>query len=58
MPKKKEDKALVHKDLEGFDIRIDEFGNIKSSLSIDHIKDFLDKNMEDKKLESLKEEEE
>ena len=58
MPKKKEEKAMVHKDLEGFDIKIDAFGNIQSNFPIDRIKDFLDKNLEDKKLSNLKKEEE
>ena len=58
MPKKKEEKAMVHKDLEGFDIKIDAFGNIQANFPIDRIKDFLDKNLEDKKLPRSNQEEE
>lgn len=52
-PKKiKEDEAgpKVNKELEGFDIRIDSFGEIKSTFDIDKINEFLNKNVEDKKL--------
>lgn len=45
-----EEKAKVNKDLEGFDIRIDSFGEIQSSLPIDKINEFLNKNVDDKKL--------
>ena len=39
MPKKKPKKGKpeVHDDLKGFDIKIDEFGEIKSNLNIDKI---------------------
>lgn len=50
MSKKKKQKPRVHKDLEGFDIKIDKFGEIKGNLDIDKINKFLDKNVEDKKL--------
>lgn len=43
-------KPKVNPDLEGFDITIDSFGEIKASFDIDKINDFLDKNVEDKKL--------
>lgn len=43
-------KAKVNKDLEGFDIKIDTFGEIQSSLPIDKINEFLNKNVDDKKL--------
>lgn len=46
----KEEKAKVNKDLDGFDIRIDSFGEIQSSLPIDKINEFLNKNVDDKKL--------
>lgn len=45
-----EEKAKVNKDLEGFDIKIDSFGEIQSSLPIDKINEFLNKNVDDKKL--------
>ncbi len=46
----KANKAKVHKDLKGFDIKIDKFGEIKSNLDIDTINAFLNKNVNDKKL--------
>jgi hypothetical protein len=51
---KKEDKGKkktkVHKDLEGFEIKVNQQGEIKSNYSIDQINEFLNKNVEDKKL--------
>lgn len=46
----KEEKPKVNKDLEGFDIKIDTFGELKSNLPIDEINKFLNKNVDDKKL--------
>jgi len=40
----------VNPDLEGFDIKIDTFGRIKSNYNIEKINKFLDKNVKDKKL--------
>ena len=52
MPKKEEDKkAKVHEKLGGFEIKVDEFGEIRSSFDIDKINSFLNENVEDKKLE-------
>jgi len=48
----------MHKDLEGFEIHINEFGEIKSSFSIDRLNDFLNENVDDKKLRDKEEEEE
>lgn len=47
---KKEEKAKVHKDLEGLDLSINSFGEIKSNMPIDKLNKFLNKNVEDKKL--------
>jgi hypothetical protein len=47
--KKQPEKPRVHKDLEGFDISVDAFGEIKSNLPIDKINKFLNRNVEDKK---------
>lgn len=47
-------KPTVNKELEGFDIRIDSFGEIKSTFEIDKINEFLNKNVEDKKLAERK----
>jgi hypothetical protein len=43
-------KPKVHKELHGFDVSIDSFGEIKSNMDIEKINDFLDKNVDDKKL--------
>jgi hypothetical protein len=43
-------KPRVHKDLQGFDIAIDSFGEIKSNMNIEKINEFLNKNVDDKKL--------
>jgi hypothetical protein len=40
----------VHKDLEGFDIEINSFGEIKTSFDIDKLNEFLNKHNDDKKL--------
>ncbi len=48
--KKKQESPKVNPDLEGFDIKIDTFGEIKSNYNIEKINKFLDKNVEDKKL--------
>jgi hypothetical protein len=47
---KTEKKAKVHKELEGFEIKINPLGEITSSYSIDQLNEFLDKNVYDKKL--------
>ncbi len=55
--KKKEGKPEVHENLEGFDIRINEFGEIISTLKTEEINEFLNENVDDKKLRERKEEE-
>ena len=40
----------VHQKLKGFELKIDKLGNIKSSLNIDEINQFLNENVKDKKL--------
>ncbi len=54
MSTQKKESPKVHKDLEGFDIKIDKFGEIKGNLNIDKINAFLDKNLTDKKLKKDK----
>lgn len=49
-PKKNKPKPRVHKDLQGFDISIDSFGEIKSNMNIEKINAFLNENVDDKKL--------
>jgi hypothetical protein len=46
----KRDKPKVNNELDGFDIRIDSFGEIKSTLDIDKINKFLNRHVDDKKL--------
>ncbi|SOE20864.1 hypothetical protein SAMN06298216_1344 [Spirosomataceae bacterium TFI 002] len=50
---KKEEKPRVHKDLEGFDIKINSFGEIQMSYDVEKINQFLNKNVEDKKLKGV-----
>lgn len=54
MAKKKktnqEEAPKVHEELKGFDLKINEFGELSSSLNVDEINKFLNKNVEDKKL--------
>jgi hypothetical protein len=49
-PSKKQGKPRVHKELKGFEVSIDQFGELKSSMNIEKINSFLDKNVDDKKL--------
>lgn len=49
--KKKEEKVLkVNPELDGFDIKVDSFGELKTTYDIDRINEFLNKNVDDKKL--------
>lgn len=50
--KKETDKKdpKVHKDLEGFNMEIDSFGELKSTFDIEKLNEFLNKNVDDKKL--------
>jgi hypothetical protein len=43
-------KPKVHQELNGFDISIDQFGEIRSNMNIEKINDFLNENVDDKKL--------
>ncbi len=45
-----QEKPKVHKDLEGFEMEIDAFGELKSNIDIEKINKFLNKQVEDKKL--------
>lgn len=58
MPKKmkKKGKPIVHEELEGFDIKVNEFGQIQGNFKIEELNSFLNKNVEDKKLQSSEEE--
>ena len=46
----KKSKPRVNPALEGFDIKIDSFGEITSTYNIDKINEFLNKKVDDKKL--------
>ncbi|ELR69961.1 hypothetical protein C900_04484 [Fulvivirga imtechensis AK7] len=48
--KKQKEKPKVNPELEGFDIKINSFGEIQTNFNIDKINEFLNKNVEDKKL--------
>ncbi len=58
MPKKKTDKdsSTIKKNLENFDIKINEFGEISSTIDIEKLNSFLNENVEDKKFKDVKEE--
>ncbi len=55
MPKKKpmSGKPEVHKDLDGFEMGINEFGEITTNTDVDKLNKFLNKNVEDKKFKGL-----
>ncbi len=55
--KDKKDKPEVHGELSGFDIKINEFGEIVSSFGVEKINEFLNENVDDKKLREKKEKE-
>lgn len=46
-----QEKPKIHEELEGFDISINEFGQIKSSYDISKVNKFLNDHLQDKKLE-------
>jgi hypothetical protein len=50
MAKSPKKKPRVHKDLQGFEVSINQFGELNSNMDIEKINQFLDKNVEDKKL--------
>ncbi|GAA5219552.1 hypothetical protein [Membranihabitans marinus] len=41
-----------HEELKGFDIQIDEFGQVITNISQDKLNSFLDKNVIDKKMDA------
>ena len=51
----KKDKPKVNKELDGFEIKINTFGEINTTFDLDKINDFLNKNVDDKKLRDRKE---
>ncbi|MCU0368867.1 MAG: hypothetical protein MUF39_08560 [Cyclobacteriaceae bacterium] len=49
-PSKKQGKPRVHKELSGFEVSIDAFGELKSNMPIEKLNEFLNENVDDKKL--------
>lgn len=49
--KAKQEKPKIHEELEGFDISINEFGQIKTNYDVTKVNKFLNENLKDKKLE-------
>lgn len=49
-PSKKQGKPRVHQELKGFEVSIDTFGELKSNLPIEKLNEFLNENVDDKKL--------
>lgn len=52
--KKKKKESEAAEDLEDFDIKINEFGEIISSKQVDELNEFLDEHVDDKKLKNRK----
>ncbi len=52
MPKKMKKKGIpsVHEELNGFDIKVNTFGELQSNFNIEKINSFLNENLDDKKL--------
>lgn len=48
--KKKQSHPRVHKELDGFEVSIDQFGELKSNMKIEKLNEFLNQNVDDKKL--------
>ncbi len=46
----KKRKPRVHSQLEGFEVSIDQFGELTSSMPIEKLNKFLNENVDDKKL--------
>ncbi len=60
MPKRKSKtgKPQLHEELKGFEMSINEFGEIKSTMDIEKINEFLNKHVDDKKFKERDDEEE
>lgn len=55
--KEKKQKANVHEELDGFNIKINAFGQMETTIPVDKLNSFLNENVEDKKLTGGEEEE-
>ena len=53
----KKEAPKVHDHLEGFNIKINEFGEVTTNVAVDKLNSFLDENVDDKKLRGRSEEE-
>ncbi len=53
MPKKLRNKGkpIVHEELEGFNIKINEFGMMETTINVDIVNAFLNEKVDDKKLD-------
>jgi hypothetical protein len=51
----KKRKPRVHSQLDGFEVSINQFGELQSSMAIEKINKFLDENVDDKKLDDREE---
>lgn len=51
----KKRKPRVHSQLDGFEVSINQFGELQSNMAIEKINKFLDENVDDKKLEDREE---
>lgn len=49
----KKQSQKVHKELDGFDIKINSNGEVETSIPIDELNNFLDKHTEDKKFKNI-----
>lgn len=47
---KKRANPRVHRELSGFEVSINQFGELQSNMNIEKINKFLDENVDDKKL--------
>ena len=58
MPKKmkKKGKPIVHEELDGFNIKINEFGEMETTVPIEKLNSFLNDKIEDKKFDISEEE--
>ncbi|MBI5915949.1 MAG: hypothetical protein HY842_11265 [Bacteroidetes bacterium] len=50
----KKEQPKVHDELKGFDIKINEFGEITTNLNIERLNEFLNEKVDDKKLRERK----
>jgi hypothetical protein len=48
--KNKKEKPQINKALDGYEIGVNTFGEIKSNLNVEDINEFLNKELDDKKL--------